>query len=184
MKFYTNVARHGNKILYRGYENGERVQHKIPYKPSLYVESSKATGKYKTLYGKSVEPIEFGSMREASDFIKQYEGMSNFNVHGQTNFVTQFISEHFPRDIQYDYDKINVATIDIEVASDAGFPEPEEAKHPVISIAIRNNQTDTYYVWGLNEYDTSLNSHDIEYFRCETEANLLRAFLGLSLIHI
>lgn len=64
MKFYTNVTRYGNKILYRGVENGKRVQLRIPYKPTLFVESSRATGKYKTLYGKPVEPMEFGSMKE------------------------------------------------------------------------------------------------------------------------
>ena len=178
MKFYTNISRYGNKILYRGIEDGKPVQFRIPFKPTLYVESSKATGKYKTLYGKSVAPMEFDGMREASDFIKQYEDVPNFGVHGQSNFVTQFISNAFPRDVKFDIDSINVSTIDIEVASDKGFPEPEHANHPVISIAIRNNQSDTYYVWGLDQYDTSLNDNNVEFFYCETEQNLLKAFLG------
>ena len=69
MKFYTNVVRAGNKILYRGYESGSRVERRIPYTPTLFVESNRATGKYKTLYGKSVEPMQFGDMREASYFM-------------------------------------------------------------------------------------------------------------------
>ena len=178
MKFYTNVTRHGNKILYRGYDGGKRISHRVPFKPTLYVESSRATGKYKTLHGKPVEPMEFDSMREASDFVKQYEDVPNFSVHGQTNFVTQFISSHFPNDVKFNYDEINVAYIDIEVASDEGFPEPEEAKHPVISIAIRNNQSNKYYAWGLGEYDLSKCEYDAEYFYCETEKNLLMSFLG------
>jgi DNA polymerase elongation subunit (family B) len=178
MKFYTNVTRHGNKILYRGYDSGKRVQHRVPFRPTLFVESSRATGKYKTLYGKSVEPMEFDSMREASDFIKQYEDVPNFGVHGQSNFVTQFISNHFPNEVKFDYDQINVAYIDIEVASDEGFPEPEQAKHPIISIALRNNQSDKYYVWGLGEYDMSKCEYDADYFYCETEKNLLMSFLG------
>ena len=178
MKFYTNVSRHGNNILLRGYRNGERVNQRIPFKPTLYVESSRATGEYKTLYGKPVEPIEFDSMKEASDFMKQYEDVPNFGIYGQNNFVTQFISTHYPNEIKFDYDQINITTIDIEVASDEGFPEPEDAKHPVISIAARNNQSDKYYVWGLNEYDLDRCEYDVEYFYCETEANLLRSFLG------
>ena len=178
MKFYTNVSRYGNNILLRGYENGNRVKQRIPFRPTLYVESSKATGQYKTLYGKSVEPMEFESMKDASDFVKQYDGVPNFNVYGQTNFVTQFISNHYPYEIKFDYDQINITTIDIEVASDQGFPEPEQAKHPVISIAARNNYTDKYYVWGLNEYNLELCEYDVDYFHCETEENLLRSFLG------
>jgi len=178
MKFYTNVVRAGNKILYRGYESGSRVERRIPYTPTLFVESNRATGKYKTLYGKSVEPMQFGDMREASDFIKQYENVPNFSVHGQTNYVTQFIGDTFPNDIKFDRDLINVMTIDIEVASDQGFPHPREAAHPIISIAAKSNRSKTYYVWGMDNYDTDLNDHEITYFRCENEYDLLTAFLG------
>jgi len=178
MKFYTNVVRAGNKILYRGYESGSRVERRIPYTPTLFVESNRATGKYKTLYGKSVEPMQFGDMREASDFMKQYENVPNFSVHGQTNYVTQFIGDTFPNDIKFDRDLINVMTIDIEVASDQGFPHPREAAHPIISIAAKSNRSKTYYVWGMDNYDTDLNDHEITYFRCENEYDLLTAFLG------
>jgi len=178
MKFYTNVVRAGNKILYRGYESGSRVERRIPYTPTLFVESNRATGKYKTLYGKSVEPMQFGDMREASDFIKQYENVPNSSVHGQTNYVTQFIGDTFPNDIKFDRDLINVMTIDIEVASDQGFPHPREAAHPIISIAAKSNRSKTYYVWGMDNYDTDLNDHEITYFRCENEYDLLTAFLG------
>jgi len=178
MKFYTNVVRAGNKILYRGYESGSRVERRIPYTPTLFVESNRATGKYKTLYGKSVEPMQFGDMREASDFMKQYENVPNFSVHGQTNYVTQFIGDTFPNDIKCYRDLINVMTIDIEVASDQGFPHPREAAHPIISIAAKSNRSKTYYVWGMDNYDTDLNDHDITYFRCENEYDLLTAFLG------
>ena len=178
MKFYTNVVRAGNKILYRGYESGSRVERRIPYTPTLFVESNRASGKFKTLYGKAVEPMQFGSMSEASDFMKQYENVPNFSVHGQTNYVTQFIGDTFPNDIKFDRDLINVLTIDIEVASDQGFPHPREAAHPIISIAAKSNQSNTYYVWGMDDYDESLNDCDVTYFRCENEYNLLTAFLG------
>lgn len=177
MKFYTNVLRYGNKILYRGYEDGVAVARKIPYAPTLFVESPKATGKYNTLFGKAVEPMKFDSMSDAADFIKQYEGVPNFSVHGQTNYVTQFIGEAFPRDIKFNRDQINVCTIDIEVASDAGFPKPNEAKHPVISIAVKTNQSMLYHVWGMGEYDPTLNDHHIQYYHCSDEANLLQSFM-------
>jgi DNA polymerase elongation subunit (family B) len=182
MKFYTNVTRHGNKILYRGVENGKRIQLRIPFKPTLYVESSRATGKYKTLYGKPVEPMVFDSMREASDFIKQYEDVPNFGVHGQNNFTIQFISQAFPNDVKFDVSQINTMYFDIEVASDEGFPEPADAKHPVISISARNNQSNTYYAWGLDDFDEDnlkdVTDLTVRYFKCASEADLLKSFLG------
>ena len=127
MKYYTNITRYGVNLLYRGYENGERVQKKIRYKPSLFVPSPKGTtSKFKSLYGGNVSPIEFNDMSEAADFIKQYEEVPNYPVSGMSNFVLQYIGTAFPRDITFERERINVTTIDIEVASDEGFPFPEQ----------------------------------------------------------
>lgn len=176
-KYYTNVTRYGSSLLYRGYQNGERVQERVKFKPTLYVPSDKPS-KFRTLYGQKVSPIEFPDMREASDFLKQYEDVPNYTVSGMSNFITQFIGNKFPNEIQFERDKINVTTIDIEVASDEGFPFPEEAAHEVISITAKNNIDNIYYVWGTREYDVDANEADIKYFLCESETNLLTSFLG------
>lgn len=175
MKFYTNVSRYGANLLYRGYENGQAIIERVPFRPVLFVESSKATGKYRTLYGTAVEPIEFGSIREAEDFAKQYEGVPNFRVHGQTNYITQFIANRFPHEIKFERDMINVCTIDIEVASDAGFPKPQEAAHPVTAIGVKNNQSNQFVVFGCGDYDAPDN---VTYFKCADEISLLQSFLG------
>ena len=177
MKFYTNVSRLGDNILYRGFENGKRIEERVPFQPVLFVESKNSTGKYKTLQGVSVEPVQLDSMREAKQFLERYKHVEGFGVHGQTNYVSQFISNRFPNDIKFNQDQINIATIDIEVASDAGFPEPDEAAHPVISITIKNNQSDTYYVWGLYDYDTSLSEKNVKYYHANNEQALLFNFL-------
>lgn len=44
MQFYTSVERFGNNILYRGYKDGKRVAHKIPYKPTLYITAPNKKG--------------------------------------------------------------------------------------------------------------------------------------------
>ncbi len=178
MKFYTSVSRYGNNLLYRGYENGEAVQERIDFMPVLFVETPKATGKYHTLFGTPVEPVEFGSMREASDFSKQYSDVKNFSVHGQTNYVTQFIANRFPKDIVFDRNQIKVFTLDIEVASDQGFPHPKDAKHPVISITCKNSRDNIYYVWGLNDYTIADESKNIKYFKCANEEFLLSSFIN------
>ena len=177
MKFYTNVTKYGNDILYRGYENGKRIEEKIHYKPTLYEYNR--NGEYRTLHGIPVSPTLHDSMSKARKAIQDNQDITNRETYGQTNFVTQFISDRFPYEIRFDKDLINIATIDIEVASDAGFPEPEEAAHPVTAIAISNNQTNVYYVWGLGEYDTTLadKGREIIYYHAEDEQDLLIKFL-------
>ena len=51
MRFYTNVVQWGNYILVREYKNGERLNHKVRYSPTLFVPVQKETG-WKTLDGK------------------------------------------------------------------------------------------------------------------------------------
>jgi len=181
--FYTSVARKGNFILYRGYKDGIPVMDKIPFVPTLYVNYDPSTargdtGNFRALDGTPVAPVEFPTMRDASEFVARYKHVSNFPVHGQTNFVTQYISSRFPINVPYQRDLIKVCTIDIEVASDAGFPKPEEAIHPVISITVKNSTEDEYYVFGLYDYDASASEQNVKYFRCEDERALLKSFLG------
>jgi len=175
MKFYTNVTKYGNDILYRGYENGKRVEEKIHYKPTLYEYNR--NGEYRTLHGVPVSPTLHGSMSKARKSIQDNQDITNRETYGQTNFVTQFISDRFPYEVRFDKDQINIATIDIEVQSDAGFPKPDEAAHPVTAIAITNNQTNVYYVWGLGEYDTTLTEREVVYYHADDEQDLLIKFL-------
>ena len=183
MSFYTCVNRFGNKMLYRGYnDNGERVQTKVPFKPTMYLQSTKSEGVWKAFDGSSVEPIELDSMSEATDFIKKYEDIDNFKIHGNNNFVAQFIQDKFPGVIKYDLKKIEVGNIDIEVASDDGFPEPGQANYPIISIAYKSSNNNIYYVWGLDSYDSSksqleLDGALIRYVRCAGESDLILKFL-------
>jgi len=178
MNFYTSVSKYGNNLLYRGFKNGQRVEEKIKFKPVLFVQSPKATDRYKTLDGHKVSPIEFDSMQDAREFEQRYKAVPNFPIYGQTNFVTQFIANKFPNTIDFDRDMVNVCTIDIEVASDEGFPAPDEAKHPVISITVKNNQDNIYYVFGLYDYDETLSEKNVKYFKCADEEYLLQSFLG------
>jgi DNA polymerase elongation subunit (family B) len=113
-------------------------------------------------------------MPEATEFNKKYADVSNFKVYGNTNYTAQFIAENFPNKIKYDRDLVRVLNIDIEVASDQGFPEPAEAAHPIISIAIRKNDGN-YWVWGLNDYTPT--REDVLFIKCDNEIDLVRKFV-------
>ena len=76
-RFYTNVQLAGNTILYRGYEDGQPVQSRAHFSPTLFVPSNKKE-KHQTLSGEYVKPVKFESAREAREFIQQYEGVEGF----------------------------------------------------------------------------------------------------------
>ena len=62
--FYTNVQPHGNSIAIRGVKDGKHFKTKVPYEPTLYVQSPKPQSpQWKTLEGKPVAPVKWGSMK-------------------------------------------------------------------------------------------------------------------------
>ena len=182
MEFYTNISRYGNKLLYRGYtESGKKVKKTFKFKPTLFVPSSKPS-EWKSIDGTQVSPMEFPTMRDAKEFIEQYKDVPNFNIYGTQNYIHQFITAAFPNEIQFNQGFVNITYIDIEVASDDGFPFPEDAAHPIISIALKNNIDNSYYVWGLDEYSVSKSEFadklTIKYIHCKDERELIASFLN------
>ena len=179
--FYTSVSRYGNSLLYRGFSyDGKRIHKKVHFKPTLFipVDGRPAVSRtdWYSLDGKKVEPMKFDNMRESKEFIEKYKDVSNFTVYGNTNYIHQYITETFPKDITFDPKLINVCNIDIEVASDDGFPFPEDANHPIISIALKFSVKNTYHVWGLGSYDPG--SSPVHYHKCDNELEMLDRFIA------
>ena len=183
MSFYTSVNRYGNSILYRGYnDNGVAINDRIKFKPKLYAPVD-TESEFKSFFGDNVKEIEFESMGAAKEYVGMYDGTDNYQIHGTTNYIHQFITDRFPKDISFNIKHINVVNFDIEVASDDGFPTPEAAAYPVISIALKSSQSSVYQVWGLGEYDpekceVDMHGDLIQYHFCKSEEELLAKFLG------
>jgi DNA polymerase elongation subunit (family B) len=174
MSFYTNVQCVGDYILFRGVDdNGERVSYRTKYTPTLFVHSDKKS-KYKTLDGKRVSPILQGGIKDARETLKQYKGVSNFPVYGNTNFLYCYISDEYPEKIDYDPSKILVANIDIEVGSESGFPYPESAAEPIIAISMKIG--DKMWALGCEDFDSPAH---VEYVQCENEKDLIERFLDI-----
>lgn len=153
---------------------------KVPFSPTLYVPVEKQT-QFKSLDGKYVEPVKLETMREAKEFMERYKDVSNFEIYGNTNYIAQYVAEHWPGEIKFDRNQINVTYIDIEVQSNEGFPEPEEAKYPVTAICLKNNIDNTFYVWGVGDYDVTqsiMKANRVVYTKCATENELLLRFLA------
>ena len=85
MEFFTNVARYGNSILYRGYMDGKRIHKKVPFLPTLYVPDKKGT--WTTLDKQTVSPMQFEDMKAAKEFISNYGEVENFKIYGNTNYI-------------------------------------------------------------------------------------------------
>ncbi len=174
MSFYTNVQSIGGNILYRGIQNGKRVKTKVEYTPSLFIPSKKITN-LTNLEGDYLDEKKFQSIKAARDYIKQFEGVSGATkIYGQTRFEYAFIADQHKGMVDYDFDKIAIAIIDIEVGSENGFPDPYQANEPITAIAIRK-LNGGITVYGCGEYEVQ---GDEVYIRCKDEYNLCKTFLN------
>jgi DNA polymerase elongation subunit (family B) len=178
-KFYTNVSRYGNNLLYRGYEDGQKIQKRIKYQPTLFVATPKGT--WKSIDGIKCAPVMMDSMRDAKEWIATNKDTAGRQIFGNDRYIPAFINDEFPGDIEFNRSQINVTSIDIEVASDEGFPEPGAADYPIISICMKNNIDNTYYVWGLDDYDVEksyMTTNRVVYQKCDSELQLMHAFIA------
>lgn len=184
MKFYTNVQMIGNEFYVKGVENGKRVEYKKFYNPKLYIKSNKKS-KFKTLEGEYLEEIQPGTVKECREFIKRYEDVDNFNIYGNERFLYQFISDEYEHEIEYNLKDIKIYSIDIEVASENGFPRPDECNEQILLITIQDFHTKNIYTWGLHPYSCTLDDElmnkyiesEIKYVQCKDEKHLLESFL-------
>lgn len=174
MDFYTNVTQWGNNLLVRAFENGERRNYRVRYKPTLYVPVAKETG-WKTLEGRNVMPYPLDDIKSTKEFLEQYKDQPHL-VYGMDKYAYTYIADEYSDQVNWDMDKLCVVTIDIEVACENGFPNQNDAIEPFLSITVKNQSTKQIIVWGVGEYSTS--REDVEYIHCETERELIAEFLA------
>ena len=175
MRFYTNVQMVGDHFLVRGYESGKHFMTREKFDPTLFVPSNKKT-KYQTLEGEYVESVQPGSVRDCREFIKRYEGVENFKIYGNTGYIYQYISENYPEEeLKFDINKIKVTTIDIEVASENGFPDVESAAEEVLLITVQDYSSKQIHTWGKGVFQN--NQKNVSYHSFSTEYDLLNDFI-------
>jgi len=176
MRWYTNVKQLGNRIYVRGYDNGEHFKDVVEYKPTFYVKTDKKS-EYKTLDGSYVKTIHPGTIKESKEFVSKYKNVDGFEVFGNETFIYQYISDNYSEDqIDYDITKIKIFAIDIECASENGFPDPKTCDEEILLITIQDYTTKKIFTWGTRKFPENLNDH--KYFYCHDEAHLLNSFLN------
>jgi len=174
-RFYTNVQMIGNQFLVRGYEDGKHVMFKEEYYPTLYVPSKKKT-KYRTLDGEFVDEVRPGLVRDCRDFYARYDNVEGFKIYGNDRYVCQYISDKYPEDeIKFDINKILLTTIDIEVASENGFPDTASCSEEILTITIQDYATKKLMTWGRHPFKN--NKSNLTYIECDSEYMLLTRFI-------
>jgi DNA polymerase elongation subunit (family B) len=166
----------GDNFLVRGYENGKHFMTREKFYPTFFVKSNKKT-EYKTLDGEYVKDIQPGTVRECRDFIQKYDGVENFKIYGNERFIYQYISDMYPEDeVKFDISKIKLTTIDIEVASENGFPDVESAAEEILLITLQDYNTKKIRTWGLGEYNNT--QKNVIYKSFTSEYDLLSNFIN------
>jgi DNA polymerase elongation subunit (family B) len=184
-KFYTSVEKYGNSILWRGYENGLRFSRKVKFKPSLFVPTKDEEVDFHSLMGyKPIKEKSFESMSDAKDFIERYDGVSGFDMYGNSNFIAQFIQEKYPNEIEFDMNHINIVSFDIEVDVSEKFPDMEICDNEITSISIKSSKTDTYHLLALKDYDktktiSGVDPDHIQFMKFDNEKDMLKRFVEI-----
>jgi len=174
MDFYTNVCRTRDKILVKGYQNNKPHMMKVAYRPNHYVLSKKGDTAFRSLDGRPLEAVNLDTMGGARKFREQYNQVDGFEIHGYDKYIYTYIAEKFHGDIEWDYNKVKIATLDIECESENGFPEPTLAEEKVNAITIKpfRHNAHTFGIGPWNECPA-----DVTYHECKNEAFLLEEFI-------
>jgi DNA polymerase elongation subunit (family B) len=182
MNFYTNVQLIGNQFLVRGVQNGKRFETRDEFFPTLYVKTKKES-KYRTLSDEAVEPVNPGTVKDCREFYSKYENVDGFEIYGNDRYIYQYISEKYPEDeIKFDISKIKLVTLDIEVASEGGFPDVESASEEILSISIQDYTTKKITTWGVKPFNNT--RKDVTYYHCPSEYELLNHFINYWMVDV
>jgi DNA polymerase elongation subunit (family B) len=178
MEFYTSVAPWGDKMLVRGYENGRPYMRKVDFYPTLFVTSKEPT-KWKTLEGQYVDEVKPGTIKETREFVKRYDDVQGFSVYGNTNYAYQYISDMYEDDVNWDMEQITVYTIDIETATENGFPDIRSANEEILLITVKDLSHKKITTFGYSPTGDSFthNRQDLTYINCNSEQQLLKEFM-------
>lgn len=178
MDYYTHTCLNRGKIYLRGIRNGKQEQKIIDYAPYIFLNSNKPTG-YKTVYGIDVQRKDFASIKEAKDFIKEYEDVEGMPIYGLTNFQYVHLYDTFRGEIKYNPREISVVGLDIENSMKIPCDIPTaitQTPNPITAITISKNGFRVSF--GLKPFDDS-KLENFRYYHCKSEEELLRTFISV-----
>jgi len=162
----------GNKINVRAVINGEREKYIEEYTPVVFVPTERES-KFQTLDGVKVNSIRPGTISDTREFIERNKKFE-IQTYGYTEWSHQYIAENF-ENCEYDLDLIRICNIDIEVASENGFPRVEDVAEEIVAITFHDSLTKKYYVFGNSTFVNE--REDVVYYEASDEKDLISAFV-------
>ena len=175
---YTNIDLSRDVIRLRYIHGGSRQYAEIPvisnvFKPELFFEAKH--GVWKSLYGSFLTRKEYNDIREF------YNDCNKDGVFGTRNIIRQFVNKIKFEEMPLNLQDLRVIVIDIEVFAKNEFPEPNQAKHPVVLVQLYDINKKEIVVFGLKNFSSNLefleNGIDFRYVRCVDEKDLLLKFV-------
>ena len=91
-------------------------------------------------------------------------------------FLYQYLAEDFEGEIDYDPTKIKIWSLDIETASENGFPKPDLAQEEVLLITLKNFNTKRMITFSARPWERTRD--DVDFILVDNERALLEAFLA------
>jgi len=174
--YYTSATVKFGKVLYRGYSvepdgTRKRVQQRIDYKPTLYVETQEAESAYNSMYGKPLAPKKFKSIPEAREFVKSFEEVMPIYGYQPSRFEYNFLIEYFPEKLELGVSDINLASVDIETTTEHGKIDTVNTPEEITLITYQNVKTKVLTTWG------SRPSYRENYVLCKNEQDVIQHFV-------
>jgi DNA polymerase elongation subunit (family B) len=170
---YTNVTQRFNKILFRGYKDGKRIQSSdAKYTPVLYIPQD-TESEFKSLFKKNLQLKEFENIKEAKEFVKSYKDV--FQIHGNDKFQYDFIHRNFKGELAVTLAQLKVCIIDIETTVGTGkqnFPDVMDPEEEVTLITVKDLNNKEMITWGSRPTKVK------KYVLCANESDLLNKFIN------
>lgn len=177
--FYTDIRRKGNNLLIRGIRNdtGMPFLAMKKFQPYFFLDCKEGDEDARTIFNAPVKRIDFGTMYEAKDWLENYDNVSGMTVHGIKNYPVQYIAEKWPETVEYDYSKIKISVLDLEVECPNGFPHPEDAKEAIMLISMSDSITGKITVWSTKPIATD-HGENVIIRSYSSEKEMLTEFLS------
>jgi DNA polymerase elongation subunit (family B) len=171
--FYTNIYYNFDSILIsERKEDGSKEYITEKFTPSLFISSNKQTD-YKSIDGESLSEMTFDSYESYKEFKEKYSSIPGFKIHGDINSEYQFINKHYGTNVSYNQSNIDIMYLDIETASENGFPSIEDPNEEVLAISVTSTKHGKA-TFCLGMFNTKEN---IKVFEFQEESELLKAFV-------
>lgn len=144
----------GSSTVHHWYydENGKKKYEKTNAPLYFYMQDDSGESEYRSIYGQPLKRKDFetyAKMREAREMFKS-AGRELFE--SDIDPENRFILDTYAK-VDIKKPVFDIQFIDIEVHSDAGMPDPENAIHPITVITVYSSKHKKFFVFAYKEFD-------------------------------